>query len=143
MHGRRERHQSQAFREPRVSSQAVPIRCDRQVNECWVAVRDGLIKAVERFVEPACCPIQNGAKKCDLQQDAPYEPNLVEDHFGAANSACQLSTTGKGCVVVCSTGIATRNRVPSLVAFASENQAPGVRNRNWGMPGRNVAPAVT
>lgn len=67
----------------------------------------------------------------------------MEDHFFAADSACQLRTTVKGCAVVCSTGIATRNRVPSLVAFASENQAAGVRNRNWGMPGRNVAPAVT
>ena len=50
MHDRRERHQSQALREPRIIAQAVPIRCDRQVNECWVAVRDGLIKAVERFI---------------------------------------------------------------------------------------------
>ena len=33
-----------------------------------VAIRDGLIKAVERFIEPACCPIQNGAKECHLQQ---------------------------------------------------------------------------
>jgi hypothetical protein len=53
------------------------------------------------------------------------EQNLVVDHF-----ACQLSTTVKGCAVVCSTGIATRNRLPSLVAFASENHAPGVRNRS-------------
>ena len=69
MGDRRKRHRSQTFREPRVTAQAVPIRCDRQVDECWVAVRDGLIKAVERFIEPACCPIQNGAKECHLQQD--------------------------------------------------------------------------
>ena len=66
---KRKRHRSQAFCEPRVTAQAVPIRCDRQVNECRVAVRDGLIKAVERFIEPACCPIQNGAEECHLQQD--------------------------------------------------------------------------
>src|SRR5437867_2239687 len=47
----------------------LPMFCDRQVDECWVAVRDGLIKAVERFFEPTCCPIQNGAKECHLQQD--------------------------------------------------------------------------
>jgi hypothetical protein len=58
MHDRRERHQSQALREPRIIAQAVPIRCDRQVNECWVAVHDGLIQTVERFVEPVCCSIQ-------------------------------------------------------------------------------------
>ena len=46
----------------------------------------------------------------------------MRDHFFTANSACQLSTTVKGCVFVCSTGIATRNRVPSLVAFASETR---------------------
>ena len=61
-------HRSHAFCEPRVTAQAVPIRCDRQVNECWVAERDGLIKAVERFIEPACVPIQNGAEECHLQQ---------------------------------------------------------------------------
>ena len=61
-------HRSQAFCEPRVTAQAVPLRCDRQVNECWVAERDGLIKVVERFIEPACVPIQNGAEECHLQQ---------------------------------------------------------------------------
>ncbi len=43
------------------------MRCDRQVYECWVAIRDGLIKAVERFIEPTCCPIQKGAGRCQLQ----------------------------------------------------------------------------
>ena len=33
----------------------------------WVALRDRLIKAVERFIEPACCPIQNGAEECNFQ----------------------------------------------------------------------------
>src|SRR6185295_5943665 len=74
---------------------------------------------------------------------APATGNIVQDHFCAANSDCQLSTTVKGGAVVCSTGTATRKRRPSLVAFASENQAAGVRNRSWGMPGRNVAPEVT
>ena len=69
MGDRRKRHRSQTFREPGVTAQAVPIRCDRQVDECWVAVRDGLIKAVERFIEPACCPTQTGAKERHLQQD--------------------------------------------------------------------------
>ena len=35
---RRKRHGSQTFRERRVATQAAPTRCDRQVNECWVAV---------------------------------------------------------------------------------------------------------
>src|ERR1041385_7836916 len=42
----------------------------------------------------------------------------------------QLSTTVNGSGVVCSTGTATRNLVPSLVALASENQAKGVRNKS-------------
>ena len=47
-------HSFQAIVKSRIIAQAVPIRCDRQVNQCRVALRDGLIKAVERFIEPAC-----------------------------------------------------------------------------------------
>src|ERR1043166_8508692 len=63
--------------------------------------------------------------------------------FLSPNSARQLSTIVNGSGVVCSMGTATRNLAPSLVAFASENQAEGVRNRNCGVRGRNAAPAVT
>jgi len=73
----------------------------------------------------------------------PSQGALVEYHLFTANSVCQLSTTVKGSGAVCSTGMTPRNCLPSLVALASENQAAGVRNRNWGIPGRNVTPAVT
>src|SRR5215469_3450106 len=78
MASRWKRHRSQAFCEPRVPAHAVPLRCDRQVHECWIAERDGLIETVERFIEAACRPIQSGAEECHLQQNVEVQLRVCD-----------------------------------------------------------------
>jgi hypothetical protein len=67
----------------------------------------------------------------------------VKDDISRAQLRRPVEHHGKRGDVVCTTGMATRNRLPSLVGSSVENQAAGIRKRNWGLPGPNVAPADT